>query len=74
MSQIGSRIRVDALTLRSSHKGKSLLGESFRVDGSAAVIAASGSVRTELTLIEVATGRSAAVSISGFLEGAALLR
>jgi hypothetical protein len=48
--------------------------ESFRVDGSAAIIAASGSVRTELTLIEVATGRSAAVSISGFLEGAALLR
>ena len=48
--------------------------ESFRVDGSAAIIAASGSVRTELTLIEVATGRTAAVSINGFLEGAALLR
>ena len=48
--------------------------ESFRVDGSAAIIAASGSVRTELTLIEVATGRTAAVSINGFLEGAAQLR
>src|SRR5438309_3799087 len=50
------------------------LVESFRVDGSAAIIAASGSVRTELTLIEVATGRTAAVSINGLLEGAALLR
>jgi len=48
--------------------------EGFRVDGSAAIIAASGSVRTEVTLIEVATGRVAAVSISGFLEGAVRLR
>src|SRR5438874_3602696 len=48
--------------------------ESFRVDGSAAIIAAFGSVGTELTLIEVATGRASAVSINGFLEGAAQLR
>ncbi len=48
--------------------------ESFRVDGSAAIIAASGSVRTELTLFEIATSRTAAVSINGFLEGAVLLR
>ncbi len=48
--------------------------EAFRVDGSAAIVAASGSVRTELTLIEIATGRTAAVSINGFLEGAAVLR
>jgi len=48
--------------------------EGFRVDGSATIIAASGSVRTELTLIEVATGRTAAVSINGFLEGTVLLR
>jgi hypothetical protein len=48
--------------------------EAFRVDGSTAIVAASGSVRTELTPIEIATGRTAAVSIDGFLEGAALLR
>ena len=48
--------------------------EAFRIDGSAAIIAASGSVRTELTLFEIATSRTAAVSINGFLEGAVLLR
>ena len=48
--------------------------EGFRVDGSAAIVAASGSVRTELTLIEIATGRTCAVTISGFLEGAVRLR
>ena len=43
--------------------------ERFRVDGSAAIIAASGSVRTELMVVELATGRTTAVSINGFLEG-----
>lgn len=48
--------------------------EGFRVDGTAVIIAASGSVRTELTLIEIATGRTAAVSIGGSLAGAVRLR
>jgi hypothetical protein len=48
--------------------------ESFRVDGSAAIISASGTVRTELTLIEIATGRMTNVSIGGFLAGAVRLR
>jgi hypothetical protein len=48
--------------------------EGFRVDGTAAIISASGSVRTELTLIEIATGRMANVSIGGFLAGAVRLR
>lgn len=48
--------------------------EGFRVDGSAAIISASSTVRTELTLIDVATGRSANVSIGGSLVGAARLR
>ena len=48
--------------------------EGFRVDGSAAIISASSTVRTELTLIDVATGRMANVSISGFLAGAVRLR
>lgn len=48
--------------------------EVFRVDGSAAIISASSTVRTELTLIDVATGRSANVSIGGSLVGAARLR
>ena len=48
--------------------------EGFRVDGSAAIISASSTVRTELTLIEVATGRLTNVSIGGFLAGAVRLR
>ncbi len=48
--------------------------EGFRVDGTVAIIAASGSVRTELTLIEIATGRTGSVSINGFLEGGVRLR
>ena len=48
--------------------------EGFRVDGTAAIISASGSVRTELTLIEIATGRMTDVSINGFLAGAVRLR
>ena len=67
---------VDVTTgARSVVRGRfgSLL-EGFRVDGSAAIISASGSVRTELTLIEIATGRMAAVSIGGFLAGAVRLR
>jgi len=48
--------------------------EGFRVDGTAAILAASGSVRTEITVIEIATGRMAAVAINGFLEGAVRLR
>jgi hypothetical protein len=48
--------------------------EGFRVDGTAAIISASGSVRTELTLIEIATGRMADVRIGGFLAGAVRLR
>jgi hypothetical protein len=48
--------------------------EGFRVDGSAAIISASSTVRTELTLIDVATGRMTDVSISGFLAGAVRLR
>jgi hypothetical protein len=48
--------------------------EGFRVDGTAAIIAASGSARTELTLFEIATGRMATVTISGNLEGAVRLR
>ena len=48
--------------------------EGFRVDGSAAIISASSTVRTELTLIEVATGRMTNVSIGGFLAGAVRLR
>lgn len=48
--------------------------EGFRVDGSAAIISASSTVRTELTLIDVTTGRTAAVSIGGFLLGTARLR
>jgi hypothetical protein len=65
-------VATGARVVRQGRFGSRL--ESFRVDGSAAIIAASGSVRTELTLIDVATGRAAAVSINGFLEGAALLR
>jgi len=65
-------VATGARVLRQGRFGSLL--ESFRVDGSAAIIAASGSVRTELTLIEVATGRVGAVSINGFLEGAVLLR
>ena len=48
--------------------------EGFRVDGSAAIISASSTVRTELTLIEIATGRMTNVSISGFLAGTVRLR
>jgi len=48
--------------------------EGFRVDGTAAIISASGSVRTELTLIEIATGRMTGVSIGGFLAGAVRFR
>jgi len=48
--------------------------EGFRVDGTAAIISASGTVRTELTLIDVATGRMTNVSIGGFLAGAVRLR
>jgi len=65
-------VATGALTVRQGRFGSLL--EAFRVDGSAAIVAASGSVRTELTLIEIATGRTAAVSINGFLEGAAVLR
>lgn len=48
--------------------------EGFRVDGTVAITAASATVRTELTLVEIASGRTAAVSIRGFLESAVLLR
>lgn len=48
--------------------------EGFRVDGTAAITAASATVPTELTLVEIASGRIAAVSISGFLQGTVLLR
>ena len=48
--------------------------EGFRVDGTAAIIGASGSVRSEITVIEIATGRMAAVTISGSLERLVRLR
>jgi hypothetical protein len=48
--------------------------EGFRVDGTAAIVADSATVRTELMLIEVATGRTARASINGALEGSARLR
>ena len=48
--------------------------EGFRVDGSAAIISAHSTARTELTLIEIATDRMSEVSIGGFLLGPARLR
>jgi hypothetical protein len=48
--------------------------EGFRVDGSAAIISAHGSARTELSLYEIATGRTTAVSIGGYLGGSVRLR
>jgi len=48
--------------------------EAFRVDGSAAIISAHSTARTELTLIEIATGRMSDVSIGGFLLAPARLR
>ena len=60
-------VATGARVMREGRFGSLLQG--FRVDGSAAIIAASGSVRTELTLVEIATGRTAEVSINGSLEG-----
>lgn len=48
--------------------------EGFRVDGSAAIIAAHGSARTELSLYDIATGSTTAVSIGGYLGGSVRLR
>src|SRR5438093_2606666 len=48
--------------------------EAFRIDGSRAIITASGSVRTEHKQVEISTSCTAAMCINGFLEGAVLLR
>jgi hypothetical protein len=69
---ISVNVRTGVRTVVQGRFGSLL--EGFRVDGTAAIIAASGSVRTELMLVDIATGRSAAVTIGGFLEGAVRLR
>jgi hypothetical protein len=69
---ISVNVRTGVRTVVQGRFGSLL--EGFRVDGTAAIIAASGSVRSEMTLIEIATGRTAAVTIGGFLEGVVRLR
>jgi hypothetical protein len=66
-------VRTGARTVVAQGRFGSLL-EGFRVDGTAAIIAFSGSVGSEITLFEISTGRMAAVTLNGSLEGAVRLR
>jgi hypothetical protein len=70
---ISFNVATGARTVVQRGRFGSLL-EGFRVDGSAAIISAHSTARTELTLIEIATGRMTNVRISGFLAGAVRLR
>jgi hypothetical protein len=69
---VSFNVATGARTITQGRFGSLL--EGFRVDGSAAIIAAHGTARTELTLYEIATGRMTAVSISGSLAGSVRLR
>ena len=70
---VSINVATGSRTVVAQRRFGSLL-EGFRIDGTAAIIAASGSVRSEITFLEIATGRRAAVTLSGSLEGVVRFR